>query len=68
VLGKQKLLYAAQTNGFTRDAEQKAAKILVDSWNVRRTTDDATVADSNNMLNDVTIGRFVNKLAAGVGA
>lgn len=68
VVGKQKLLYAAQTNGFTRDAEQKAAKTLVDTWTVRRTTDDATVADSNNMLNDVTIGRAVTKLLAGVGA
>jgi hypothetical protein len=68
VVGKQKLLYAAQTNGFTRDAEQKAAKLLVDTWNVRRTTDDATVADNNNMLNDVTIGRAVNKVLQGVGA
>ena len=37
VVGRQKNLYLAQTNGFTRDAEQKAAKIMVDTWNVRRT-------------------------------
>ena len=68
VLGKQKALYAAQTNGFTRDAEQKAAKVMIDTWNVRRTTDEATVADGTNMLNDVAVGRAVTKLLAGVGA
>lgn len=68
VLGKQKALYQAQTDGFTRDAEQKVAKLMVDSWNVRRTTDEATVADGVNMLNDVTVGRAVNKVLTGVGA
>ena len=68
VVGRQKNLYLAQTNGFTRDAEQKAAKIMVDTWNVRRTTDEATVADGTNLLNDVTIGRAINKMLAGVGA
>lgn len=68
VLGKQKLLYQAQTDGFKRDAEQKAAKLLVDTWNVRRTTDEGTVADGTNMLNDVAVGRAVTKLLTGVGA
>lgn len=68
VVGRQKLLYKAQTDGFSRDAEQKAAKLLVDTWNVRRTTDEGTVADSVNMLNDATVGRAVNKLLTGVGA
>lgn len=68
VVGRQKALYVAQTNGFTRDAEQKAAKLLADTWSVRRTTDEATVADGTNMLNDVTIGRAINKLLTGVGA
>jgi hypothetical protein len=68
VLGKQKALYAAQTAGFTRDAEQKAAKIMVDTWNTRRMTDEGTVADSTNLLNDVTVGRAVTKLLAGVSA
>jgi hypothetical protein len=68
VVGKQKALYAAQTNGFSRDAEQKAAKTLIDTWNVRRTTDEATVADGTNLLNDATIGRAVTKLLEGVGA
>lgn len=68
VVGRQKMLYKAQTDGFQRDAEQKTAKTLIDTWNVRRTTDDATVADGTNMLNDATIGRAVSKLLAGVGA
>lgn len=68
VIGKQKALYAAQTSGFTRDAEQKAAKVMVDSWNVRRTTDEGTVADGTNMLNDAAVGRAINKLLSGVGA
>lgn len=68
IIGKQKLLYAAQSDGFKRDAEQKAAKLLADTWSVRRTTDEATVADATNMLNDVAVGRAITKLLAGVGA
>lgn len=68
VVGKQKLLYQAQTDGFKRDAEQKAAKLMVDTWNVRRTTDEGTVADSVNSLNDAAVGRAVTKLLAGVQA
>lgn len=68
VVGKQKALYGAQTDGFKRDAEQKAAKLMVDSWSVRRTTDEGTVADSTNMLNDATVGRTVARLLAGVNA
>lgn len=68
VVGRQKALYKAQTDGFQRDAEQKAAKMLIDTWNVRRTTDENTVADAVNMLNDATIGRAVLKVLTGVGA
>lgn len=68
VVGRQKALYVAQTTGFTRDAEQKAAKLMVDSWNVRRTTDEATVADGTNKLNDLNVGKAVQKLLDGVGA
>lgn len=68
VIGRQKGLYQAQTDGFKRDAEQKAAKVMIDTWNVRRTTDEATVADATNMLNDAAVGRAVTKLLTGVGA
>ena len=68
VIGKQKLLYGAQADGFKRDAEQKVAKLLADTWSVRRTTDEGTVADGVNMLNDSTVGRAMTKLLAGIGA
>ena len=68
VIGRQKDLYQAQTTGFARDGEQKAAKLMIDSWNVRRTTDEGTVADGINMLYDPAVGRAVNKLLSGVGA
>ena len=68
VVGRQKGLYVAQKEGFSRDAEQKAAKLMVDSWNVRRTTDEGTVADGTNMLADSVVGRAVNKMLSGVGA
>lgn len=73
VVGRQKLLYLAQTDGFKRDAEQKAAKLLIDTWNVRRTTDEATVAGPiaggvDNGLGDVNIARTITKLLNGIGA
>ena len=68
VIGKQITLYTAQANGFDRDAEQKAAKVMIDSWNVRRTTDVGTVADGVNQLHDANVGRAVNALLGGVGA
>ena len=68
ILGRQKALYLAQTTGFTRDAEQKVAKLMADTWNVRRTTDEGTVADGTNMLNDATVGRAIKKMLEGVGA
>lgn len=67
VVGRQKALYAGQTAGFQRDAEQKAAQILVETWKVRRTTDEGTVADATNKLNDATIGSAVTKLLTGAG-
>lgn len=68
VVGRQMALYQAQANGFLRDAEQKAAKIMVDSWNVRRTTDEGTTANGVNKLDDGSVGRIVNRLITGVGA
>ena len=68
VIGKQKALIAKQTDGFDRDAEQKAAKLLVDTWNVRRTTDESQVANANNGLQDANILRAINKILTGVGA
>lgn len=66
ILGKQRLLYQAQTDGFTRDAEYKIMTKLIDTWNVRRGTDDGTVADGVNKLSDGNIGAVVSKAMAGI--
>lgn len=73
IVGRQAALYAAQTDGFLRDAEQKAAKLLIDTWNVRRTTDSGTIAGAppggvDNGLGDANIARAVNKLLTSIGA
>ena len=67
VVGKQKALYQSQIDGFKRDAEQKTAKLMADTWNARRMTDEGTVADGTNKLNDATIGAAVQKMLEGVG-
>lgn len=68
VIGRQKLLYEAQSSGYARDAEQKAADLMIKTWNVRRTTDEATVADGTNKLSDLYVGNAVTKLLSGIGA
>lgn len=66
VIGKQMALYQAQTDGFTKDAVVKAAKLFVDSWNVRRTTDTATIANATNGLDDASVGQMTAKVKASV--
>lgn len=68
VVGKQKTLYQAQADGYKRDAEQKAATLMVGSWNTRRMTDEAVSANADNLLDDPSIGRIVAKLLSGVQA
>jgi len=68
VVGKQNALYDAQRDGYRRDAEQKAAKLLVDSWNVRKTMDDTTPVDDINKLGDTYIGASIQKLLDGINA
>jgi len=67
VIGKQKALYGAQADGFARDAEQKLVKMLADTWNVRRTTDEGTLPSTTNKLDDATIGSAVTKALEGIG-
>lgn len=68
VIGKQKALYAAQTAGFARDAEQKAAKLMSDTWAVRRTTDEGELPNDINKLENIYIGRAIDKMLTGIGA
>jgi hypothetical protein len=68
VIGRQKALFAAQTAGFQRDAEQKAASTLLQTWSTQRMTDEGVSANADNMLNDASLGRVVTKLLQGIGA
>lgn len=75
VVGRQMQLYRAQADGFKRDAEQKAAKIMVDSWNVRRSTNEDTIASDatyqgakGNRLSDSNIGDVIKVLKEGINA
>lgn len=68
VIGRQMDLFKAQTNGFKRDAEQKAAGILTRTWEMRRTTDyNTTPANERNKLSDDHVGQAIGKLLEGVG-
>ena len=66
VISKQKNLYTAQTDGFSRDAEQKLCKIMADTWSVSASQSEAT-ANSINHLDDVSIGAVITKAKAGIG-
>ncbi len=66
IVGAQRALYVKQTDGFDRDAEQKAAQIYKDVWVVSRTTDNGTVADASNGLSAADTLAVMNKLKAGI--
>ena len=67
VLGSNIAVLRAQAAGYARDAEQKAAKILVDAWNVQRNTDEAISANAENLLYDTSIGKAVSAMLRGAG-
>jgi hypothetical protein len=68
VVGDKIALYFAQKEGFERDAEQKVLKIISDTWNVRRSSQpDNTPGSSLNLLDDTSVGKFVQEAAAGIG-
>lgn len=65
IIGKQKGLFQKQTDGFDRDAEQKIAKIMVDTWTVRQTTDGADAALAG--LAEADISSILAKAKTGIG-
>ena len=67
VLGSNIAVLRAQAAGYARDAEQKAAKILVDAWNVQRNTDESISANASNLLYDTSIGKAVGAMLRGAG-
>lgn len=66
VIGTQIALMNKQTEGYDRNAEQQAAQILANTWNVRRQTDEDTQANTTNKLDDASVGAVISKLAAGI--
>ena len=66
VIGKQKNLYQAQTDGFVRDAEQKLSKIMVDAWTIQRQTDEGLSPAGTGFTNN-EIGVVLAKAKAGIG-
>jgi len=66
MVDKQKTLLTRQSDGFLRDAEQKATKMLIDAWSVDASVNSAT-ANSTNKLDDANLGAMVTKLKTGIG-
>lgn len=67
VIGKQKDLYAAQKDGFERDAEQKAGKLFLDAYSVRKSTDPSGTLTPTS-LSDINTDLVLNKLRTGISA
>jgi len=65
VLGKQITLYERQADSFLRAAEQKAASLMIDTWNLRRSMDVA-YPDSDAGLDNPRIKVAVDKLINGI--
>lgn len=65
VMGVQNALMAKQTENYLRDAEQKAAKIMIETWAVRQNTDGGQVVTTNH-LGDTYIATAVDALLAGI--
>lgn len=66
VIGRQKDIYAKQAWGYERDAEQKAAKMMIDAMMTIFTTDQTSPSEGG--ITGSTIAAVVNKLKTGIGA
>ena len=64
VTGAQTALYKQQKEGFIRDAEQKALKIISDTWITRKTVDNGTHLPTS--FDTGAIDAFTRKVADGV--
>ena len=61
-IGKQKDVYTAQTKGFKDSALQSVAKTMIDTWSVRRSTDESTLTTPESKLYDGNIGNAVEAM------
>lgn len=67
-IDQQNKLLKAQRDGYQRDAEQKAAKLMIDTWNVRKNSDETTTdANFTNLLADKNVGIAVDAMFDGIG-
>ncbi len=66
VIGKQKALQAAQTEGFAQDSRYKIAKLATDVWAVQRTTDEG-ISPAGAGLADAELSKMINAAKTGVG-
>ena len=62
VLGKQMKVYDAQAKGFKDNALQAATKIMVDTWNIRRQTDESLQTTDDSKLYDGNIGNAIAEM------
>lgn len=67
VLGANVAVLTAQADGYKSDAKQKVTKILVDTWNVRRNSDEGTEANITNQLHDANVGVAMSGLLRDAG-
>jgi hypothetical protein len=67
LLAKQANVYQNQADGYLRDAEQKAAKIMIDHGSVR-VTNDLEFNSDTALLHSPSVGAVVARLKAGIGA
>jgi len=65
LMAVQQALFAKQTDGFDRDAEQKLAKMMIDTWAVRQTTDGGAVVNTNGLC-DTEIAQVLDKAKVGI--
>ena len=66
VLGKQMKVYDAQAKGFKDNALQAATKIMVDTWNIRRQTEESLQTTADSKLYDGNIGNAVAEMFSSV--
>ena len=62
VLGRQMKVYDAQAKGFKDNALQAATKIMVDTWNIRRQTDESLQTTADSKLYDGNIGNAIAEM------
>lgn len=65
LLGKQQTVLVKQAEGFDRNAEQQAAKILTDTFSVQKTADDSVLTPAG--LTNAEITKVLDALKQGIG-